>query len=466
MSDLTHHAEALIASVARAFYEDDVVMVVDVLLRDKFLRDDDMSKRLSLTAKQLRQTLQFLQNEHIVKFELVDDLNAGGSQATKFWYIDYNHAVNAIRLRIYLLRTKLEQDELQARSNSYYACPGFHAKPPRCNGKYNETEAQQIVDPSTGLFLCHECVATYENDPNAPPVDTYTLRLIDNKKDLTAAMDNMRRVNVQMSSKMIGDRQIRASIYDLLQKVRDKSKGPLSSNLPSENLSLNIGTERIEGTGRTANIKAKKRAQQGITESNDTTKSLANDISLLENAFGQQFRYEVIKGSGERAKKLLATDGHRRQMLLNAAASRVGADLPVPVLMQKRKREKEEMEREKKKQKGTSTTATTLDFLENNIGLTERETELEEERLRQIRLENEREQEKDDEQVVAEDVVVLDDGIREMQSLPDKERHKKFQALYKQEMERQAKELDLCLPHLTTEVNMDTDESSVTWEDG
>ena len=465
MSDLTVYAESLIATVARAFYEDDAVMVIDVLLRDKFLRDDDMSPRLSLPAKQLRQTLQFLQNEHLVKFELVDDLSTGGSQATKFWYIDYNHAVNAIRLRIYLLRTKLEKDELQARSNSYYACPGFHSKPPRCNGKYDETEAQQIVDPSTGLFLCHECITTYENDPSAPPVETYTLRLIDNKKDLRAAMDNMRRVNVQLSSKTIGSRQLRESIYDLLQKVRDKGKGPLSSNLPSENFSLGIGTKRLEGTGRTASIKAKKRAQQGVIESNNTTKQPIDDLTFLRNAIGQEIAFKVVKGGGARAS-LLATNRQRRQKLMDAAASRVGSDLPVIALVLKRKREKEEMEQEKKKNKSVSTAPISLDFLEDNIGLSEREAELEEERQRQIRLENENAKEKGGDLVVAEDVIVLDDGIQEMQSLPDKERRAKFQALYQQEMERQAKELDLSLPQLATEVEMDVDDSSVTWEDG
>lgn len=58
-------------------------MLVDVLLRDKFLRDDDMAPRLSLPAKQLRRTLQFLEEEQIVKHELVDDLVMGGSQNTK-----------------------------------------------------------------------------------------------------------------------------------------------------------------------------------------------------------------------------------------------------------------------------------------------------------------------------------------------------------------------------------------------
>ena len=81
-------AEALISTVARAFYDDDAVCLVDVLLRDKYLRDDDMAPRLGLPAKQLRRTLQFLEEEHLVKHELVDDLKVGGSQNTKFWYIE------------------------------------------------------------------------------------------------------------------------------------------------------------------------------------------------------------------------------------------------------------------------------------------------------------------------------------------------------------------------------------------
>jgi transcription initiation factor IIE alpha subunit len=59
-----------------------------------------------------------------VKEELVDDLAQGGSQQTKFWYIDYNHAVHTIRLRLHLLRKELEQAEMQARTSSYYLCSG------------------------------------------------------------------------------------------------------------------------------------------------------------------------------------------------------------------------------------------------------------------------------------------------------------------------------------------------------
>ncbi len=39
---------------------------------------------------------------------------------------------------------------------------------------------------------------------------------------LKLAMDNIRRINVQFSSKMVGNQQIRNGIYDLIQKVRIK----------------------------------------------------------------------------------------------------------------------------------------------------------------------------------------------------------------------------------------------------
>lgn len=132
MSDLTVHAENLIATVARAFYDDDAVCLIDVMIRDKFLRDDDMAPRLHLPSRKLRSTLQFLQDEHLVKSELVDDLAQGGSQATKFWYIDYNHAVHTIRLRLHMLRKELDQAEVRARSSSFYLCPLYKTR--RCNG--------------------------------------------------------------------------------------------------------------------------------------------------------------------------------------------------------------------------------------------------------------------------------------------------------------------------------------------
>jgi transcription initiation factor IIE alpha subunit len=454
MSDLTVKAESLISAVARAFYEDEAICLIDVLLRDKYLRDDDMGPRLSLQPKQLRRVLQFLQEEHIVKFEEVDDLAQGGSQQTKFWYIDYNQAVHTIRLRLFLLKQKLEHAELAARSSSFYLCPGYITK--RCNGRYTEEEAQTEVDPVSGLFLCQECVVAYESSVDPPKASTYTLELVDNAQALKRAVDDMRRVHVQLSGKIMFADHLRPSIYDLLHKVRVKGKGPLTSNLPSENFSLGIGSKRLAGTGRTAGIKAKKRAQLNPNTIDSALYGNKEDSEIfLKNAMGQELQLSVEKGGGARAQ-LLATKRNRQRKILDSAASRVGAALPVHIqlyLLQRAAHRKKQAA-----QAASEIQPSGLVFLHDNIG-----------RPKRIRIQltdGDADADADD----YDDTMVLMDDSMELLNMDDEERKAAFQAHYKMEMGRQVK-----LLHLTTEgghaataprLMMMNEQERVSWEDG
>lgn len=481
MSDLTVYAEALISTVARAFYDDDAVCLIDVLIRDKFLRDDDMAPRLSLPARKLRATLQFLQEEHLVKFETVDDLTQGGSQATKFWYIDYNHAVHSIRLRLHLLRRELEEAEMRARSSSFYLCPGYKVK--RCNGRYTEEEAQQIVDTETGLFLCQECFLKYEADPNAPGKDTYSLRLVDNTRDLRLAMDHMRRVNVQLSGKMIGNQQLRVGIYDLLQKVRGKGKSPITSNLPSENFALGIGSKRLAGTGRTAGIKARKLEQQGVAASATAARNYlvgggkrtaeGSDLTFLKNAMGNEIAFSVEKGGGARAN-LLATRTRRRRKLMDAAATRVGVGIPLDLRIKEQEKQKLEEERkansenqDKAGKEPSGPSNIPLEFLDNNIG--RQDLDLEMERLRQMDMKDEEDDQTENEKEDDTEIVVLDE-TEDMPHLWDEERRTvAFQALYKKEIARQSDLLridgDANPGASPSKTAWDAEERGIEWED-
>ena len=144
----------------------------------------------------------------------------------------------------------------------------------------------------------------YEADPNAPSRETYTLQLVDNSKNLKEAVDNLRRVTVQLSAKTIGNHQLRAGIYDLLQKVRGKGKSsPITSNLPSENFALGIGSKRLAGTGRTAGIKARKLEQQGVADSASSAKNYlvgggsrsaeGSDLMFLKNVLHETVSLDV-----------------------------------------------------------------------------------------------------------------------------------------------------------------------------
>jgi transcription initiation factor IIE alpha subunit len=508
MADLTVHAEALISAVARAFYDDECIVLIDVLISQKYLRDDDMGQRLNLPPKKLRSTIQFLQEENLVRVEEVDDLAQGGSQTTKFYYLDYNRAVHSIRLRLYLLRKQLETAELRARSNSYYLCPGYKNR--RCNGRYTEEEAQQRVDVSTGLFICQECANAYENDPNPPPIETYTLRLIDNAKDLRVAMDNLRRLSVQLSAKFIGNQQIRPGIYDLLQKVRSGNNGskggsgnsstaPITSNYPLENFALGIGSKRLAGTGRTAGIRAKKLEQQGVAESAAQAKTyLVNggkllnganrndDVELLflKNALGHEIQFSVERGSGARAQ-LLASKQQRRQKhryhrkLMDAAAIRVGANLPYHIRVEesrKRKALDAVIKKMKESKSGLTTgparTGAPLHFLHDNIGRVGQEDHLEKNAINsfasasaEINHVNSQEQ--------SPGAVLIDDEEIQRQQLSDEARMAAFQSQYQLEVDRQAKLLQLeTIESSSTFLSsprhsiMSDDETVISWEDG
>jgi hypothetical protein len=114
----------------------------------------------------------------------------------------------------------------------------------KSSSKYTQSEAQQIVDNGTGLFLCHECCRTYSNHPSPPSKTEYTLKLLDNTYEINKAMNDMRRVRVQLSSKTLmlgggggsgGQAQattivLRPGIFDLLQKVRSSTNSNNSNN--------------------------------------------------------------------------------------------------------------------------------------------------------------------------------------------------------------------------------------------
>lgn len=382
-----------------------------------------MGPRLSLPAKQLRRTLQLLQEEHLVKYELVDDLSSGGSQQTKFWYVDYNHAMNVIRLRIFLLRKKLEEAELRARSQSFYFCPGY--KRGLCSGRYTETEAQQMVDYTTGLFLCHECFKRHENNPDPPSMDTYTLQLIDNTKDLNAAMDNIRRLNTQLSAKRIGNQQLRAGIYDLMQKVRTQ-KGPLSSNLPSENRAMGIGSKRLAGTGRTASIKAKKLAQQlgsaaGITLEGNKSEDNILELNFLKNASGEKVTISLEKGAAPKALLLCSRppSGEDNISFLVTTMT-VGAEFLHRNSSFSDNHERKRLKLNHERKEDSSAATNSLYFLHNNIGV-----------VKEVRAKG-NEEDRDDAPPHRDMVLLLDKDEQ-----TDEEHRASFQTNYAAEITRQ-----------------------------
>lgn len=395
-----------------------------------------------------------------------------------------------IRLRIHLLQKKLQEAELRARSSSLYLCPGYNSK--TCNGRYNESEAQQIVDPETGLFLCRECVRTYVNHPSPPDKKDYTLQLLDNQNEVNKAMDDMRRVRVQLSAKVdMQGQPLRQGIFDLLQKVRStKGAEPITSNLPSENIAMGIGSKRIAGTGRTAGILLKKQQKQGILSADGSfgvdsgggrggdRRNDYDELTFLKNAIGQEIAFDLEKGGGARAN-LLATKGRMRNKLIDAAAMKVGMDLGLVarVVIEererrlKKKREEKQKEEEAGGKKKKHTLGAELYFLGDNLGFSNSDMSREEKERRRLGyLGGGGESSDEDEKHQQKDSYYVSDETDEFRSLPEDDRRAAFQAQYKAEVERQKNLLGITNGNDTVQYRAtsekDEDAESIAWEDG
>ena len=64
-------AERLIRTVTRCFYGDTTVVVMDALIREKFIREEEMGPRLRLKEKDWRKVINKLEEELLVQSEKV-----------------------------------------------------------------------------------------------------------------------------------------------------------------------------------------------------------------------------------------------------------------------------------------------------------------------------------------------------------------------------------------------------------
>src|SRR5687767_30011 len=103
---------------------------------------------LLLLHLQVRAVLTRLQLEGLVRTEEMLDEYSGGRKAN-YWYVDYRHAVNVIRLRIYLMQKRLQEQEKAELARQTYACP-------QCGATFGVLEIQKLVNGARG-FCCSHC---------------------------------------------------------------------------------------------------------------------------------------------------------------------------------------------------------------------------------------------------------------------------------------------------------------------
>jgi transcription initiation factor TFIIE subunit alpha len=234
--DAVSYAKTLIATVARAFYSDAHIVLMDLLLRERFVLCEEIGPRLRLPDKETRKIIAFLEEEMLIKSENVS--MQGTKDYFKYYYIDYQLCVHVIRYRLWKMQTRIEEEQKQQNTEVQYQCPS-------CQTVYSILHVQRLI-AGDGKFICSNCCDN-DNFRLLPSQPSYRLVELSHREKAPKTKALRTKIQQQLS----GEVGLREGIRELLDELRDI---PLPHNLPSDNLRKGYQTSAVKDADISAEI--------------------------------------------------------------------------------------------------------------------------------------------------------------------------------------------------------------------
>lgn len=142
----------LVQHVSRGFYEPRFIIIMDMLARYPVLKDDDLAGRLGLQAKELNKIMAILTNDRLVKVHRQNELKEGAQRSVgrQYYYIDYQDFCNVVKWRIHRMHKIIDSSSRKVLDTKGYVCP-------QCGQSYSQLDALELLDQTTGFFICEVC---------------------------------------------------------------------------------------------------------------------------------------------------------------------------------------------------------------------------------------------------------------------------------------------------------------------
>jgi transcription initiation factor IIE alpha subunit len=261
--------ERLVATVARAFYDDNTVVILDSLMRERFIRDEEFGPRLKLCSKDVRAILSQLENERMVSYE---DLTMDDKRTSRCWYIDYKRFYLLVRYRMFLMTKEIQDREKLQFNRLFFVCP-------TCGEKYPELQAMRLVN-KFAEFVCPHC-CPHTNFKDVPSEPYFKLKEYDNRAELSELDSIVTKIKDQLHETPLHD-----GIFDLLDQLKET---PLSRNKPSENIKIGLTGTKIEDTDTLKEIEENSNRFRGKARS-----SAVGSVQKYLAEGGNQVSVEIV----------------------------------------------------------------------------------------------------------------------------------------------------------------------------
>lgn len=145
------------------FYNIEQKLVIDMLVRRRETKEDDLVEVLKFERKHLRSLIQQMRQDKFINVRLIMETDEDGKSTRRNYYsINYRMFVNVVKYKIDHMRRKLETEERDLTSRASFICLS-------CSKTFTDLETGQIYDPSRSQFRCSYCDGIVDEDPNVRP---------------------------------------------------------------------------------------------------------------------------------------------------------------------------------------------------------------------------------------------------------------------------------------------------------
>lgn len=163
LDDIPKPLTKLIRLILRGFYNIEQKLVIDMLVRRRETKEDDLVEVLKLDRKHLRSLIQQMRQDKFINVRLIMETDEDGKSTRRNYYsINYRMFVNVVKYKIDHMRRKLETEERDLTSRASFICQS-------CRKTFTDLEIGQIFDPVRSQFRCSYCDGIVDEDPNVRP---------------------------------------------------------------------------------------------------------------------------------------------------------------------------------------------------------------------------------------------------------------------------------------------------------
>lgn len=304
--------ERLVKTVGRAFYTDTIVVVLDALLREKYIKESELAPRLRLKEKDIRAVLTRLENSDLmIKHEsLLARDQDGKNRQHKFYYIDFQFFVDVVRYRLFLMQRRVDAQQSSDIQEVKFECPTCKLQISMLDATRSRSADQK--------FICTRC-CPHDNFRERDAEKYYTLISLETH---LASLKNA----TTLKNKLLDAMSVspyHESIYALLKELNHVK---VSRNLPSDNMRLGFHNTTVtdevtqmaisESLGKAvAQKKGRFLVENEIEKSRHDEATVNVEIEEASAAAGTQKR--VVRADEEDEEEE-ATDKHGRKRIRRA----------------------------------------------------------------------------------------------------------------------------------------------------